>query len=270
MEFKTNHCTLYPSVNPKPNKGCGIKLPTDRDYYFRAKQFELLDQYSAARFFLSQTEAENYKSWLLPGKSDESTQGIQYVWKSYFYEAALMYYNILVDLSWTICYLSAEFVCYKNGTANEFDSVKSLGEAEELMRAAEALVNEPTSSTNPLKYILKVRPEFSKAIQMVNDFWKNYKESPVRNKYNYCKHRGKPSYTEIANLRGPKIANHFIKFGNGHMVQTAFDTRDVRYETSLEDSIIELQKFDDEMLFPYLEKLLHELERLVDPSPWAF
>ena len=54
------------------------------------------------------------------------------------------------------------------------------------------------------------------------------------------------------------------------MVQTAFDTRDVRYETSLEDSIIELQKFDDEMLFPYLETLLHELERLVNPSPWAF
>ena len=270
MEFKTNHCDLYPPTFSKNKYTHGIKLPSDRDFYFRAKQCELVDQYTAARFFLSQTEGTNYKSWLTPAESEIVTKGIHYVWKSYFYEAALMYYNILVDLSWTICYLSAEFVCYRNGTANEFDRVKSLGKAEELMREAESSVEEPTSSTNPLKYILKVRPEFSTAIQMVNDFWKDYKESPVRIKYNYCKHRGKPSYTEIANLRGPKLANHFIKFGNECMVQTAFDTRDVRYETSLEDSIIELQKFDDEMLFPYLEKLLYELERLVDPSPWAF
>lgn len=270
MEFKTNHCDLYPPEKRKSTLSSGLKIPTDRDFYFRAKQYEIVDQYTAARFFLAQTEGENYKAWLIPNANPRVTEGIEYTWKGYFYESALMYYNILVDLSWTLCYLSAEFVCYEDEVPVEFDSIKSLSVAAELMRKAESLLDEPTSSTNPLKYIEKVRPEFSNAIQMIIEFWKQYKESSIRVKYNYLKHRGKPAYKEISNLKGPKLAKYFVQQPDAKGTHVAFDTRDIRYEMSLKDSIIELQRFDDEILFPYLKQLISELEQLVNPSPLAF
>ena len=54
------------------------------------------------------------------------------------------------------------------------------------------------------------------------------------------------------------------------MVQVAFDTRDVRFEVSLEKSIEELFAFDDEKLLPYLHDLISELEKIVQPSPMVF
>ena len=156
MEFKTNHCDLYPPSAPAIKPGHRIKVPEDRDFFFRAKQYELVDQYTAARFFLRQTDGENYKDWLFPTGNTNADCGIQNTWKSYFYEAALMYYNILVDLSWVLLYLSAEYVCYQDDCAVKFESVKSIGEAMELMRSAEGLVAEPLCATNPIGYIKKI------------------------------------------------------------------------------------------------------------------
>ncbi len=36
----------------------GAKLPSAKDVFFRAKQRELIDQYSAARLFLNETEKQ--------------------------------------------------------------------------------------------------------------------------------------------------------------------------------------------------------------------
>ena len=36
----------------------GAKLPLAKDVFFRAKQRELIDQYSAARLFLNETEKQ--------------------------------------------------------------------------------------------------------------------------------------------------------------------------------------------------------------------
>lgn len=270
MEFKTNHCDLYPPSKSEIKGGCGIKLPDDNDFIFRAKQLELCDQYTAARFFLRQTDGENYKDWLFPTGNANANCGIQNTWKSYFYEAALMYYNILVDLSWVLLYTTAEYVCYEHGRAVKFESVKSIGETMELMRKAESLVAEPLCKTSPIDYIRKMCPEFDKVIQMVVDFWKEYKDSPIRHLYNYCKHRGKPVYEEIAKLKGPKLAKYVRLKDDGTMTEAAFDTRDVRFEVSLEKSIEELAAFDDEKLFPYLHDLISELEKIVQPSPFVF
>ena len=43
--------------------------------------------------------------------------------------------------------------------------------------------------------------------------------------------------------------------------------KDVQWSFSLYDSIAELQRFDDEKLFPYLKALIAELERVIEPSP---
>lgn len=84
-----------------------------------------------------------------------------------------MYYNILVDLSWVLLYLSAEYVCYQDDCAVKFESVKSIGEAMELMRSAEGLVAEPLCATNPIGYIKKMCPKLDKAVQMTIDFGRN-------------------------------------------------------------------------------------------------
>lgn len=270
MEFKTNHCDLYPPSKSIIKEGCGIMLPEDRDFFFRAKQFEIGDQYTAARFFLRQTDGENYKDWLFSTGNVNADCGIRNTWRSYFYEAALMYYNILVDLSWVLLYLSAEYVCYQDDCAVKFESVKSMGEAMELMRSAEGLVAEPLCATNPIGYIKKMCPKLDNAVQMTIDFWKEYKESSIRHLYNYCKHRGKPAYEEIVKFTGPKFAKFNRLNDDGSMTQVAFDTRDVRLKVSLEKSIEELLTFDDEKLFPYLHNLISELEKIVQPSPLVF
>lgn len=270
MEFKTNHCDLYPPSKLIIKEGCEIKVPEDRDFFFRAKQLELADQYTAARFFLSQTDGDNYKTWLTPKVNPKVNDGIGYIWKSYFYESALMYYNILVDLSWVLLYLSAEYVCYQDNCAIKFESVKSMGEAMELMRRAEGLAIDPLCNTNPIGYIKKMCPKLNKAVQIIVDFWKGYKESSIRHLYNYCKHRGKPAYEEIIKFKGPKLAKFNRPTDDGSMTRVAFDTREVRYKVSLEKSIEELLVFDDEELFPYLRDLIDELEKIVQPSPMVF
>ena len=41
---------------------------------------------------------------------------------------------------------------------------------------------------------------------------------------------------------------------------------DVGYEVSLEESICELRDFDDQVLFPYIEKLIITIEHILQPS----
>lgn len=48
------------------------------------------------------------------------------------------------------------------------------------------------------------------------------------------------------------------------------DIRDVQKMISVDEGLQELIKFDNEVLFPYVEKLLTELKKAVDPSPMAF
>ena len=103
MEFKNNHLSLRQPLE-KTFSLIGLKLPTNKDVYFRAKQKELVDQYSAARIFLKETDCKNWEHWTGPMEEGIAKEGIQNMYKSFLYEAALVYYNILVDLSWTINY----------------------------------------------------------------------------------------------------------------------------------------------------------------------
>ena len=91
----------------------------------------------------------------------------------------------------------------------------------------------------------------------------------IRKKYNYCKHKGKPAYDEIEELRGKgRLFGISIQpIGSNETIQIASDIRDVQWVQSLTDNITELQRFDDEQLFPYVKSLLEELERVVKPSP---
>jgi len=53
----------------------------------------------------------------------------------------------------------------------------------------------------------------------------------------------------------------------GQLTQVASDPQDVRYSFSLEDAISELREFDDNILFPYIQKLISSIEEILQPSP---
>ena len=112
-------------------------------------------------------------------------------------------------------------------------------------------------------------PEYSKAIQIIIDFWNSFNSSEIRNKYNYCKHKGKPAYYEIEELRGKErlFGISIQSINSNETTQIASDIRDVQLVQSLTENIAELQKFDDKQLFPYVKSLLEELKQVVKPSP---
>lgn len=112
-------------------------------------------------------------------------------------------------------------------------------------------------------------PEFSTVIDMIIDFWKEFGGSNIRQRYNYCKHKGKPLYEELAQFSGPRLIGIYKETRDGNREQLASDQKDVRLQCSLSDSIAELQQFDNMQLFPYISQLFGELERVLKPSEFV-
>lgn len=268
MEFKNDIFTLSPP-SKRTFKLEGAKLPTNKDVYFRAKQDEIIDQYAAARIFLTETETDDWEHWFEKPKEEEHNEAFKLIFSSYFYESALTYYNVLIDLSWTICYISAEYACELNHAPVSFSGVKPIEEAYALLRQAENNVTNPTSENNPFQYLKTMCPEYTTAIDLIINFWKDFSNTNIRKNYNFFKHKGKPAYDEIEKLRGNRMMGLYVE-KNGERTKMVSDTQDVKYKISLLDSIKELYKFDEEKLFPYLKNLLEELEKLVNPSPMVF
>lgn len=179
-----------------------------------------------------------------------------------------MYYNIVVDLSWTICYISAEFACTQAGRRVDFSGMKSVEDAAELLRKVEGNVTTPTADGNPFEYLKKMCPEFTPAIDMIIDFWLRFSDTTTRSRYNYCKHKGKPAYSEIEQLRGGRFMGLYVQNSAGDRTQLASDIIDVQLQFSLNDAISELHQFDDTDLFPYIRELLSTLEEILQPSPF--
>ncbi len=266
MTFQNDHLLLNPPSSFSYSFE-GLKLPNNMDVNFRAKQREIVEQYSAARIFLAETECKDWKHWNIPDDSTPPAIGLQTKMRGFFYESALFYYNTIIDLSWTLCYVCAEFSLFYKGERVDFSGMRSIEEAAALLRIAESNVTSPTADSNPFLYLKRNSAEFASAIDMVMEFWNTISDSPMRKKYNYCKHRGKPLYCEIAALIGNKLFGYGIQQQNGETLAMPSDSRDVQWSFSLQDSIAELLEFDNNALYPYLNGLFKELERVVEPSP---
>lgn len=247
----------------------GATLPTSKDVYFRSKQKEIIEQYSAARIFMDETENDDWDHWFNRVENETAQKYFELTFRAYFYETALTYYNIVVDLSWTACYLAAEFALTQRGERINFGGIQPIENAYELMRKAENLVTNPNAEENPFGYLKLMCPEFSGAIDMIIDFWSVFGHSDIRQRYNFCKHKGKPSYTEIEALTGPRFMGFYREDRHGNRVKLASDPQDVRLQCSLEEAIEELRLFDNEKLFPYISGLFAELERVLEPSPFV-
>lgn len=268
MEFTGDIFALEPPANRKFSL-IGATLPSSKDVYFRSKQKEIIEQYSAARIFMYNTENTDFDYWFNRVDHDDAQRYFELTFKGYFYEIALIYYNIVVDLSWTACYLAAEFALTQKGAQVNFGGIQPIEDAYKLMRAAENLVSNPTAEENPFEYLKVMCPEFSTAIDMIIDFWKEFGSSNIRQRYNFCKHKGKPLYEELAQFSGPRFIGFYKETHDGNREQLASDQRDVRLQCSLSDSIEELRQFDNMQLFPYISKLFGELERVLSPSDFV-
>ena len=271
MNFKNDIFTLIPQCNISIPL-VGAKIPTNKDVYFRTKQNEIIDQYAGARIFLRETETDDWSHWFNKLDDEVSNKKFQYYFLSYFYEMALMYYNIVIDLTWTLCYISAEFAISSNSKRVNFEGLKPIEEAYSILRMAEKTVTSPKAKTNPFEYLKKMCPEFSNAIKIITDFWNGFSSSEIRNKYNYCKHKGKPSYIEIEELceKSRLFGISVTSENSNDLISSASDIRDIRCVQSLKENISELQRFDDNQLFPYVKELIEELERVIEPSPMVF
>lgn len=249
----------------------GTSLPNNQDMYFVSKWNELFERYSVARIFLRKTQEESWDYWFNRIDKPDVQKAVELIFKSNLYETALLNYNILVDLSWTITYVSAEYALYtfdNNGNvinSEDISCMRTIEEAYELLRKTENGVLTPHAEGNPFTYLKKMAPEFSGAVDLIVDFWKNFSNSDIRKLYNYIKHKGKPIYKEIEELRGGKVMQLII-----NKDEYPSDIRDVQKIVELEQGINDLISFDDDVLFPYIKKLLKLLNEAVDPSPMAF
>ena len=243
------------------------KLPNSNDVYFRAKQKELVEQYDAARIFMHETETDDWNHWFEPVEDSTTTEALRLIFRSHFYETALFYYNAVIDISWTMCYVAIEYACSNKGARVSINGMKSIEEAAELLRKAEGNVTSPTAENNPFSYLKLMCPEFEPVIEQIISFWNSFSSSDIRKRYNYCKHKGRPSYEEIERLRSGCGIRFYRKKTDGQITQIPTDSQDIQYSFSLEAAIIELRDFDDQILFPYVQKLIRSIENILQPSP---
>ncbi len=270
MDFNTDIFSLDRPAEVKFDL-VGSKLPSSNDVYFRAKQSELVEQYSAARIFMYETETDDWNHWFYPLEDKTTTEVSRLIFRSHFYETALFYYNAVVDISWTLCYVAVEFACSNKGARVDISGIKPIEEAAELLRKAEGNVTSPTAEDNPFSYLKLMCPEFEPVINHIVAFWDSFSSSEIRKRYNYCKHKGRPSYEEIEELSSGRVMGFYIENREtGQVTQIASDPQDVRYSFSLEDAISKLKDFDDNILFPYTQKLISLIEAILQPSQMVF
>jgi len=270
--FKTD--IFNSSISP-PNSSSfsliGSALPTNQDLYFMSKWHEIFSRYQSARIFLREANKDSLEDWehwfSLSGSEDDELFKLMFI--SEMYETSLINYNILVDLSWTFTYVSAEYVLYKfDEKGNILNSSETYGmmpidQAWDALRNMEGKVTTPTAQNNPFGYLKIMRPEFCDSIDLIIDFWNQFSNSNIRNMYNYIKHKGKPIYKEINDYNPTRFFG--LKIGNDDYPS---DIRDIQKIVNLFDGINELIEFDDNKLFPYLIKLIEELKIAVNPSPY--
>lgn len=165
-------------------------------------------------------------------------------------------------MSWSLCYVSAEYAIYEKDNAIDITDMLNIEDAFARLREAENSVVGPGSQGNPFHYLRIMSPEFKEAIDLIIDFWSTFSNSETRKLYNYIKHKGKPLYEEIENFAPNRLLR--LKLKNG---ECPVDIRDVQKKVNLKEAISDLLKFDDEILFPYIKKLFGLLEKAVNPSP---
>ncbi len=264
IQFEHDVFHIMPNKQSVKFNMIGAKLPTNKDIFFRSKQEETLERYQAARRFMYELDTDDWNHYFQPIEDAKGNLYFQNVLRAQLYEAALMFYNSVIDLSWITCYVSAEYLVYLDGNSFDIEQISSIDEAYAALRKAEGIVQNPNADDS-FSYLKKICPNFSMAIDYIIEFWSSFSQTTIRNNYNYLKHKGALHYREIEELKPDRILKFHV---DG--IDCPSDIRDVQKEINLCESIEELKDFDNNALFPYIETLFSELEKQVNPSPFIF
>lgn len=264
---------IFDNIMPPSNtifRMDGLKIPKNKDIYFMAKWHELFEKYQTARLFIEQTQKERFDDWIISPEDNKNAEKYFTLYiKSILYEAALINYNILVDLSWTLTYVSAEYSLYEFDLTGNVINVKDVSglhtieDAYQMLRDTEKAVTTPHTQGSPFTYLKKMCPEYTDAIDLIINFWRLFSNSQIRSLYNYTKHKGVLHYKELDSLSHKKVWK-FYDYNNKTMPS---DISDVQKQISLNESITDLISFDDNILFPYINELIKLLKEAVNPSP---
>lgn len=236
-----------------------ILKPNNRQIFFESKLEDIVRQYAAARTFLLETNTPDWKHWFEERSgNDEMNSRMKTIMGSMFLESAIIYYNIVVDLTWVMTYVCAEYSISDIKSNILIEDIYNIDKINDILRKLENYVKNPNHPENPLSYIKKNSYNFLPAINSIEEFWRSYSNDEMRNLYNHIKHKGKPVYKEIFESVPKKFGSIIIN-GEEH----ANDKSDVKYEISFNETIKKLIEFDNEKLFPYCDKLFDTIMQLI-------
>lgn len=260
MKFKFKLDTFFNNEEIILNLN-NTSLPTSTHVYYEAKKKELCEQYETARMFLKETELNDYKHWFKKSDDEKINNYLKLTYESIFYETAILYYNIVVDLSWCLFYVSVEYLVNTSTKTALIPQYQPIGEAYDTIRQLEKYVTNPSDESAPYKYFSNLNKSLTPIFNHVNDFWKSFSRSKIRDNYNYIKHKGKPIYNEITDLQDEQLLSIIV---NNEEIPSKIE--DVQMKLDLIPAIDELFKFDNDILYPYIKSLIELLDSFVKPS----
>lgn len=225
-------------------------LKTSKEIFFETKIEEIRRRYFSARLFLNQIDANICDYWYEPSENKDSNEFAKYSYNSIFLETAIIHYNIVVDLTWVLAYVVAEYAIYAKNNGKPISELISKIEIYDIIRKLENNVTNPTSEVNPFCYISKQDKKFVKIENYLLKFWEVINNTNIRKLYNFIKHKGTPQYCEFSS----EIKKNYSVYIEGVEFPTSIN--DIKMEISLYDTVKELNDFDNKILFPYCDELI--------------
>ncbi len=258
MNFIGKIEVLFEKYCREDNNNLINNFPNSREILFKYKAIEIVDIYFRARNFLEFNEIFDINQKVKDKNTKETIAYYKEVYSNNSLDAALIYYNILIDLTWTIFKLCTDNkidtytnISTKNCSVNELK-----GFTEYCEKSTENPISEDMKQY--LSYINKLseKTKYNYIInKTINDINKTYyyvaEQTSIRKMYNAIKHRKQIHYSSTT-LKSP------IKFKlNG--VSVAYSAYELFEECNPDELKIMLNEFDNTILFPYIENLLYNL-----------
>ena len=237
-----------------------IVIHTTKELFFEGKLYEIYLRYISARIMLEPIDNNKGEYWYDYEKDSSHNDLIMLNYNGFFIENAILNYNIVVDLTWIIAIISIDICYYEDSKKFILDNPNEINNSKRIIDKIEKMIKSPNQEEIKefLNYISQLNPKYQEIVEHVRLFWDNFFDSEVRTLYNFIKHRGKPEYTEIYKITGRKFYS-FKDDGNEY----ATDMSDLRKEVKMYKTFEDLIDFDNNILFPYCDKLFELLIKII-------
>ena len=237
-----------------------IIIPSSRELFFEGKLYEIYLRYQSARTMLNAIDNNENGYWY--DDIEENKDLIRLNYNGFFLESMIMNYNIIIDLTWVVTFLSIEICDYEiksDGNFN-FSDGNDISKTKEIIKKIEGLAKRPDDReiSEYMNYFNSLSEKYIPITEHIKSFWKTFKDSEIRKLYNFIKHRGKPEYKEIYNITGRKFYSYI-----SDEIEYSTDISDIRSTISLYETLNNLIYFDDNTLFEYCDKLFELLIAIV-------